>query len=471
MCQNSDETKQRSPQTNAATVDGALERLRTTKLPFIVELVVAWVVILLFSIRYMIGYLLLVIQLKRLRAHPDQWYRHVPITSVARTTSSLSKMPRDMMDRLIHILSESKKGAAINDADIIRTLQSNLEARQLASQIMLAADSCSFDTSTMTKSTTAISSNELKQQLQRLWPILLHLSPATLRKHANDRSYQHRISVIIPAYKETPQDIHETLSKAHDRCSDASTIQIIVVQAGGGHSSPGDDDDDDDHLNQLQAMNNSWGDLHVLHHRGGGGRGRSMNVGAEKATGEILTFLHADTILPQNWDLSIRKALLGNGSSNGSIDKRPNNGMATCCAFTQGIDISPVGLKGGPCPAGINPACEILGFLRCRICKLPYGDSVLSFPADLFHYMGGYPDQPLMEDFEIVSQLRKRSYLLDERIVILKDRAYCSVRRWQAFGVIYTVLVNALCVHRYTSGTTADELFDFYYRKSTKKME
>jgi hypothetical protein len=51
-------------------------------------------------------------------------------------------------------------------------------------------------------------------------------------------------------------------------------------------------------------------------------------------------------------------------------------------------------------------------------------------------------------------------------------QALCSARRWQKFGVVYTTLVNALLVHRYTSyGWTADEIFDYYYRRPSKKQE
>jgi hypothetical protein len=150
---------------------------------------------------------------------------------------------------------------------------------------------------------------------------------------------------------------------------------------------------------------------------------------------------------------------------------------------------------------------EWLGVLRCH-CGLPYGDSVLSFSRPMFDYMGGFPEQPLMEDYETMYWLRLRSIILStvygmtakkethhssndknkaidlassssstnsavgvtraEGLVLLRDRARCSPRRWRKYGVAYTSLVNAICVVRYKSGVMTEELFDFYYNSDSK---
>jgi hypothetical protein len=142
---------------------------------------------------------------------------------------------------------------------------------------------------------------------------------------------------------------------------------------------------------------------------------------------------------------------------------------------------------------------EWMGVLRCH-CGLPYGDCVLSFSRPMFEYMGGYPDQPLMEDYEVMDWLRLRSVLMNtisklgaatkkrhnnkntssqsdkdgnesdsnhgilrEGLVLLRDRARCSPRRWNKYGVAYTSLINAICIMRYRSGATTEDLFAFYY--------
>ena len=184
----------------------------------------------------------------------------------------------------------------------------------------------------------------------------------------------------------------------------------------------------------------------------GGGRGSCLNYGALFAKAKVLTFLHSDTFLPDAWDDMILQALHGTDG-----DGR----RANVCAFHLGIHPTEPGTS---CAPGLVGAYTVLGFIRCNWCSIPYGDSALSMPAQYFHHLGGYPDQPLMEDYELVTLLRKRAQLLQERIVLLPANVSCSPRRWQSCGVCYTTLVNALCVHRYKNGVTAEELFRFYYR-------
>jgi hypothetical protein len=140
--------------------------------------------------------------------------------------------------------------------------------------------------------------------------------------------------------------------------------------------------------------------------------------------------------------------------------------LPQACAFTMGIDMDSRTCWKTPGLLG----AQWQGILRCH-CGLPYGDSVLSFTKATLEYIGGYPEQPLMEDYEVVDWMRVRSMILrdsfnnpTERLVLLKGQAKCSPRRWQKFGVAYTSLVNAICIHRYRhKGISAEELFGFYY--------
>eukprot|EP00536_Pseudo-nitzschia_multiseries_P017144 jgi/Psemu1/223918/e_gw1.1399.9.1 len=316
-------------------------------------------------------------------------------------------------------------------------------------------------------------------------------------------------------YKERVTDIGYTLNRAFQNCKgDPTKIQVVVVHA---QSSPDDykthatENDTGKSLlrqqlllqleqqgqRQAQKQRNcnsdigpSWGDLKVvtIPFGKGGGRGKTLNVGAKHATAPILTFLHADTMVPVGWDQQIKQALLIDDRKDdlGSLTSFPH-----ACAFTMAIDDSNITNNTAASssavpssnkePAGLLGA-EWLGVLRCH-CGLPYGDSVLSFGRPMFDYMGGYPEQPLMEDYEVMDWLRLRSVLLStihknkskdsktiagdnrgaEGLVLLRDRAKCSPRRWQKYGVAYTSLVNAICIFRYRSNTTAEDLFDFYY--------
>lgn len=246
-----------------------------------------------------------------------------------------------------------------------------------------------------------------------------------------------------------------------------------------------------------------------------------MNFGAEHADGEILTFLHADSLLPPNWDHSINRALIV-PKEEGDEQTRVNSIIGEAetgrirrnlmCAFSMGIESTSEhsGKFIAPTP-GIGGADWFLGGIRCTLCQLPYGDSTLSFPSDIFWYLGGYPDQqPLMEDFALVRLMRQHSMvqilrsqsekkgisqkkaetswlsqkvlslqqllyflltaqtLLDNGLVILKDRIACSPRRWQTLGVPYVVLSNAYIIYKYSQeNATAEDLFEFYYRQKS----
>lgn len=381
---------------------------------------------------------------------------------------------------------------------------------------------------------------------QRLWPRFLEfpasvLAAATTTTRTTCDDGPFTLSLIVPMYKERIEDIRRTLDHALHYCGgDPQKIQVVIV-----HVQPADDenenendvhhcDNDDAAPDETEAAATTaasrrlerellgqgrrqrpqqqpssattppfWGALHVVtlpaNGGGNGGRGRALNVGMDHALAcsrtPVLTFLHADTLVPVGWDVRIADALLlpkkTSGNNCNSGPRRPYFPQA--CAFTMGIE----GVTGGqstlsysapsqaaasspaaaasppPLPPGLRGA-EWLGVLRCH-CGLPYGDSVLSFRTTTLEYIGGFPEQPLMEDYELMDWLRVRSYLLSgpspsndycgEKVVLLPDRIQCSPRRWKAHGVAYTSLVNAICIYRYrTLGVPAEDLFEFYYR-------
>jgi len=102
----------------------------------------------------------------------------------------------------------------------------------------------------------------------------------------------------------------------------------------------------------------------------------SMNAGAAKATGDILLFLHADTQLPDNFVERVRTTLDQDGVSAG--------------AFSLGIDSAAGGLR----------IIENVANWRSRVFQMPYGDQALFVHRKIFEEVGGYPDYPIMEDFE-----------------------------------------------------------------------
>jgi len=165
------------------------------------------------------------------------------------------------------------------------------------------------------------------------------------------------------------------------------------------------------------------------------GRGSQMNTGASRARGEVLLFLHADTILTAGWDREIEEALR---------DHRVAGG-----AFTFAIDN----------PLQKYRLIEAWVSMRCRVFRLPYGDQAIFVRTGVFNKLAGYKNIPLMEDVDLMGRMKKLG-----RITMLDHRALTSGRRWAAQGLIRTAAVNQTVMLLYRLGVSPQRLAKFYYR-------
>lgn len=167
-------------------------------------------------------------------------------------------------------------------------------------------------------------------------------------------------------------------------------------------------------------------------------RGRSiqMNAGATIATGKILLFLHGDTILPANFPPMIWVAIQKPGIVGG--------------AFELAIDAKVRGIR----------LVEMMVNWRSHFLSLPYGDQAIFVKAEIFHKTGGFPIQPIMEDFVFIRQLRKLG-----KIAIISTPVITSGRRWQQLGIVKTTLINQLMVLGYYLGVSPEKLAAFYRKK------
>lgn len=163
------------------------------------------------------------------------------------------------------------------------------------------------------------------------------------------------------------------------------------------------------------------------------GRARQMNFGANKAGGEILLFVHGDTVVPRDFAAQINQAMREQGVVAG--------------AFRLAIDAEGVGVR----------FVEQMANLRASLFSLPYGDQALFVRADVFRKMGGFPDIPVMEDFAFVRMLRQQG-----RIAILPSAVKTCGRRWQQLGVLRTTLTNQLMVLGFLLGISPERLARFY---------
>ncbi|MHB9079794.1 MAG: TIGR04283 family arsenosugar biosynthesis glycosyltransferase [Pirellulaceae bacterium] len=162
-------------------------------------------------------------------------------------------------------------------------------------------------------------------------------------------------------------------------------------------------------------------------------RAQQMNAGATVANGTLLLFLHADTRLPEGFEVHIRDTLSQTGVVAG--------------AFELGIDAASRSLR----------MIEAVANFRARYLRMPYGDQGLFVRTDVFRSVGGFPERPIMEDFELVRRLRRCG-----RVVIARARVATSPRRWQRLGPWRVTWTNQLIVLGYCLGVSPDRLAKWY---------
>lgn len=158
------------------------------------------------------------------------------------------------------------------------------------------------------------------------------------------------------------------------------------------------------------------------------GRARQMNAGAAGSRHGVLLFLHADTILPDAADSVIERALR-RGADWGRFDVR---------------------IEGR---SRMYPLIACLMNARSRWTGIATGDQAMFVRRGLFEQVGGFPDQPLMEDVEISCRLRELA-----APACLRERVTTSGRRWERRGVWRTIFLMWRLRWRYWRGGSPEAL-------------
>lgn len=166
------------------------------------------------------------------------------------------------------------------------------------------------------------------------------------------------------------------------------------------------------------------------------GRARQMNRGAELAGGQVLLFLHADTTLPRDALARIQSAL---------EDPAVVAGAFRTWTVADDDETAP----------WFSPLLHIAD-LRSRYTSLPYGDQAMFVRSAAFRDIGGFPDQPLMEDLELARRLRRIG-----RIHTVAANVRVSGRRFLARPVFYALLMNVV-PPLYRLGVSPERLARFY---------
>ncbi|HXX82155.1 MAG TPA: TIGR04283 family arsenosugar biosynthesis glycosyltransferase [Thermodesulfovibrionales bacterium] len=223
------------------------------------------------------------------------------------------------------------------------------------------------------------------------------------------------ISVILPVWNEASIINHTIANILSQRCSE--DMEIIVVDGSA----------EGETIHTVQ-------DKEVRKVVSGKGRARQMNTGASLACGDILLFVHADTLLPGDALCAVSSIM----------QKREFVGGA----FNLGIDSDRTVFR----------LIETAASLRSRITRVPYGDQGIFIRKDYFYAIGGFREIPLMEDVDLMRRIKKAG----DTICILPLRVKTSPRRWEREGIIRCTLRNWVLIALYYLGFSPERLARYY---------
>jgi len=222
-----------------------------------------------------------------------------------------------------------------------------------------------------------------------------------------------KLSIIIPVLNEAqalPCLLESLLPLRR------SAVEVIIVDGGSGDGTA--------------AIAESAGFCLL---RSAPGRARQMNAGAMAATGDVLLFLHADTVLPADAGQLIIGALQQTHRCWGRFDVR---------------------IHGRPWMLRL---VATLMNRRSRLTGIATGDQAMFMTREAFESVGGFPQQPLMEDIEL-----SRRLLTVSRPACIAQRVIASGRRWESQGVWRTIFLMWRLRWAYWRGVSPERLRESY---------
>jgi rSAM/selenodomain-associated transferase 2 len=239
-----------------------------------------------------------------------------------------------------------------------------------------------------------------------------------------------KISIIIPTHNEAGRIAATLEAVQRQRLSPTLAFEVLVVDCGSTDGT-------------LTAAQKFFADDDKTEVRGflsEKGRAKQFNCGAYFAAGDVLLFLHADTLLSDNALLEIEKAL---------SDEKALNGY-----FYMKFDHS-------------HPLATIYSdFTKLNLPLLHYGDAGLFVRKATFDKLGGYADLEIAEDLDINLRLAK----LAEPKLITSAFVTTSARRFERHGFFALQAVNAAVVALFLVGVESKTLRQIY-NTALKQLE
>jgi len=226
------------------------------------------------------------------------------------------------------------------------------------------------------------------------------------------------VTVVIPAYNEEKALPH-TLRELLRQCGD---YEVIVVDGGS--------------IDRTRAIVESFGfaSAAIQHSAVSSpltphpsrllltapkGRAAQMNMGAKRAAGEWLLFLHADTVLPA---CAIQR-----------LNEMEADQTIQAGGFMHQF-------------SGDDWRLKLISFLdnfRCIRSRIIYGDQALFVRRALFEQLGGFPNRPILEDVAFCERLiGVTTLLLLSPSVVTDARKFLKMGIWRSFLRVLLIILH-----------------------------
>lgn len=221
-----------------------------------------------------------------------------------------------------------------------------------------------------------------------------------------------QISIIIPTLNEVDQ-IGQIIDYLHQNSHSESIAEILIID-GGSH---------DETVKIAESK-----DARVI--SSDKGRAVQMNVGAREAKGDILYFLHADTIPPKNFDKNILQSI-ETGYCSGS--------------FFHSFDYE-------------HPVLRFTSWLVNKASRVRLGDQSLFVKKQIFEDIGGFDEtQIIMEDADIARRLVENCFFIH-----LEAKVITSARKFRENGELRLFLIFTLIYTLYEFNVSQKRLLNIY---------
>lgn len=221
-----------------------------------------------------------------------------------------------------------------------------------------------------------------------------------------------RISIIVPVYNEAPtiNKLIDNLEQFKDCC------EIIFVDSGS-----------------TDGTNKIIEKKYRLFYSPKKGRSYQMNYGASLSKGDILLFLHADSLLPND--------------APGQIHRIIRRGYKIGC-FKIKFDSGSILMK----------ICGFMSNLRVRLRNIAFGDQGIFIVKSYFYELGSFAEIPLMEDYQLSMDTKTDG----EKIALTKTKIETSERRFIKNGRLRTMIKMQRLQYMYRKGKDINIIANLY---------